>query len=589
MPFSISARWKGIKDRSKGNGPDSKIPTVARNNTASENNTASGQPKPQTTEVNRIQGVDVVASRWRLNNKAQKNEKAKRAQEKKRLKQILKAHNGNILSALQDATTQGAVTDVQLILNSPKIQRVDYSYPTWEVVLNNVSIRYNTEILKLLLDKLLATSSLSNYFLWQLLEIAVDCELWEHAGSISKRFPDALRLRRVKYTIQDSRELELKFLLREFPEIIKLLDSSTELPRVPEETSRSAFRTLLLRPYSHSLSAALENACKRNSIPDVELLITHPSMNTETSDIWIHAIKSAASEQCPDILSLLLDRAPADNLVREYMLREIRYSVDIVRRDSARIIFTKYLEKYSVLGVWNDMQWNDEQLLELYVDARPSYVREVAEKVGQSVLHFLLSEWGKPSVLGRVIDLEDVDIEAPFKRASKDAASKIATSPDHIVIGNPGDTPLIRATRMGEPKIAELFLNRGADIHVKDTTGRTALHIAAEIGEVSMLNLLLEKGADSQVLTPDGEAAVDLAAKKYRRQAFDLLRRHAGLPPVSIYKLDSNASSSQTTGNLKGTASPSSTYHHSYYWPDVHVTRRRQKYKLSPSDPAYWY
>ena len=95
---------------------------------------------------------------------------------------------------------------------------------------------------------------------------------------------------------------------------------------------------------------------------DVELLIMYPSMNTSISNTWIHAIEVAASAKRRDILSLL-DRAPADGFVREHMLKEIRRSIGIGAHEIASIIFIKYLEKYFVFGVWNDIQWNDDLLL----------------------------------------------------------------------------------------------------------------------------------------------------------------------------------------------------------------------------------
>lgn len=278
---------------------------------------------------------------------------------------------------------------------------------------------------------------------------------------------------------------------------------------------------LILKRHDSSLSAALAKACKRNSLSDVELLIMHPSMNTSTSNTWIHAIEAAASAKRRDILSFLLDRAPGDGFVREHMLKEIRRSIGIGAHEIASTIFTKYLEKYSVLGVWNDMQWNDDSLLKFYLGVRPSYVTEVATKTDQTVLHFVLSQWPKVSVLMMVLSAKDVDME---ERAH-------------------GDTPLMQAARMDETEIVGLLLDRGANISAKDNTGRTALHIAAEQGNTSMVRLLLLKGANASLLTSNGKTAADLSARGWEQQAFNILTEHSGLPSASVHSLGSKSNS----------------------------------------------
>ena len=58
-----------------------------------------------------------------------------------------------------------------------------------------------------------------------------------------------------------------------------------------------------------------------------------------------------------------------------------------------------------------------------------------------------------------------------------------------------GWTPLMRAADSGHVEVAELLLNRGADVNAFDSIGWTATHQAAANGHKAVLDLLLENGA----------------------------------------------------------------------------------------------
>ena len=74
---------------------------------------------------------------------------------------------------------------------------------------------------------------------------------------------------------------------------IQIANAHQSLPRNGLKEEKRCL--LILNRHDSSLSAALAKACKRNSLSDVELLIMDPSMNTSTSNTWIHAIEAAAS------------------------------------------------------------------------------------------------------------------------------------------------------------------------------------------------------------------------------------------------------------------------------------------------------
>ena len=73
--------------------------------------------------------------------------------------------------------------------------------------------------------------------------------------------------------------------------------------------------------------------------------------------------------------------------------------------------------------------------------------------------------------------------------------------------------------------IAELLIECGADVNVKQAAGVTPLHSAAQNGNVDMLILLLESGADTSIRMDGGKRACDLAREQGFVQISEALSR----------------------------------------------------------------
>ena len=74
-----------------------------------------------------------------------------------------------------------------------------------------------------------------------------------------------------------------------------------------------------------------------------------------------------------------------------------------------------------------------------------------------------------------------------------------------------GLTGLIWASRAGNVKIAELLLQCGAKIDVKDVNGRTPLHHAVGHRKHDFIQFVAEKGARLNLVDVYGCTALDLA------------------------------------------------------------------------------
>jgi len=74
-------------------------------------------------------------------------------------------------------------------------------------------------------------------------------------------------------------------------------------------------------------------------------------------------------------------------------------------------------------------------------------------------------------------------------------------------------SPLHMAARFGREDVAELLLNRGADVHVRDEpAGSTALHLAALHGHIAVATVLVTRSADVRAATKFGRTPLHDAA-----------------------------------------------------------------------------
>ena len=60
-------------------------------------------------------------------------------------------------------------------------------------------------------------------------------------------------------------------------------------------------------------------------------------------------------------------------------------------------------------------------------------------------------------------------------------------------------TPLHFIAQIGPPYVAQLLIDKGANVNARDTLGDTPLHYASLSNQVDIARLLLEHGADPEV------------------------------------------------------------------------------------------
>lgn len=84
---------------------------------------------------------------------------------------------------------------------------------------------------------------------------------------------------------------------------------------------------------------------------------------------------------------------------------------------------------------------------------------------------------------------------------------------------------LFAASYRGQLVTAQLLIERGADVNLKDKRGTSPIMTAAREGHVAVVKLLLDKGADPNGKNKDGESAISRAAAEGHAEIEAILKR----------------------------------------------------------------
>jgi ankyrin repeat protein len=90
---------------------------------------------------------------------------------------------------------------------------------------------------------------------------------------------------------------------------------------------------------------------------------------------------------------------------------------------------------------------------------------------------------------------------------------------------NQGVTVLMAAILKNNVQVAQMLVDKGADVSAKTEAGLTPLMFAASVGNPAMVKLLLAKGADAAVKDQLGKTASDYAKEKGFVEVADLLEK----------------------------------------------------------------
>ena len=101
-------------------------------------------------------------------------------------------------------------------------------------------------------------------------------------------------------------------------------------------------------------------------------------------------------------------------------------------------------------------------------------------------------------------------------------------------------TPLHYAALDGYKEVAELLIDKGADVNAKNLSGGTPLHNAAQQGHKEIVVLLIANGADLNAKTYSGQTPLDDANMMKRITTANLLRKLGGKTDYELQKAAGN-------------------------------------------------
>lgn len=140
-----------------------------------------------------------------------------------------------------------------------------------------------------------------------------------------------------------------------------------------------------------------------------------------------------------------------------------------------------------------------EKLIRKYPEAINYYAEDGFTPLG------LASYFGQYEIARHLV-IQDADVNMPSSNGFNVFPIHSAAAGDHT-------------------DIAELLIECGADVNVKQSAGVTPLHSAAQNGNIDMLILLLESGADTTIIMEGGKRACDLAREQGFTQIAEALSK----------------------------------------------------------------
>lgn len=123
----------------------------------------------------------------------------------------------------------------------------------------------------------------------------------------------------------------------------------------------------------------------------------------------------------------------------------------------------------------------------------------------------------------------DQDLFEAIRNDDAEEARRIISSKkidvNEIELGGLGDTYLYWAAKYGADNAAQVLIEAGADVNVKELKdGDTPINLAAINGHANVVKRLLDAGADPTIENRDGEVAFDMASRFKRTEAAQILQ-----------------------------------------------------------------
>jgi ankyrin repeat protein len=106
----------------------------------------------------------------------------------------------------------------------------------------------------------------------------------------------------------------------------------------------------------------------------------------------------------------------------------------------------------------------------------------------------------------------------------------LAEGADIDIVDENGNTPLMIASKIGNPRMVKIILAHSPDVNRQNNQGNSALMIASEHGQFYIAGQLVRFGANISAKNNAGLTAADIALRNGQPQIADLLRSNSEVP-----------------------------------------------------------
>jgi pectate lyase len=229
----------------------------------------------------------------------------------------------------------------------------------------------------------------------------------------------------------------------------------------------------------------------------VELLIAYGADINAKDNQGMTAILWAVREKHKDIVELLIARGSDINVKDNQGMTVLHYAVRDGHKDVVELLIAKRAD----------------------INAKDNYGQrplDFAMILNRKGIFELLLQGGAELSMHTAAYLGDIDKVRSFIEAGASVNGELLPG---------GTTPLYWAVRKNHKDVAELLIEKGANVQV-NFAGWTPLHHAARRGNRDMVELLITKGADVNAKLRNGKTALSLAKEKGHTEIVELLRRH---------------------------------------------------------------
>ncbi len=100
----------------------------------------------------------------------------------------------------------------------------------------------------------------------------------------------------------------------------------------------------------------------------------------------------------------------------------------------------------------------------------------------------------------------------------------LAEGADVDTVDEDGNTPLMLASKMGNPRMVKIILAHNPDLNKQNNKGYTALMIAAEQGQSHIAEQLVKMGADRNLVNDAGLTSGEIAMRNGHADINHLIR-----------------------------------------------------------------